>query len=378
MFRSDKLINYPIKEVPYYHIYGRTDLYRNDIPLFWNGSGIEVNVSGSELWIELDTDCDLYEPWISTEINGAFMSRQMLLPGHQKLCLFRGLDPNTVKNVHFNRELQAMSEDDVCHIIIKGLESDGSFYPIEPKKYRLEFIGDSITSGEGTYGFTSDVDWVSMYMSSSINYAVMTSKMLNADYRLISQGGWGVYTGWDNNRNHAIPKYYDKISGLSWGIENEKLGASKLNDFSSWIPDAIIVNLGTNDASAFVQPPFPDPETGETYKQRTEEDGSYNEEDLSNFRNAVISFIKLLRKHNPSSHILWAYGMLGYDLSLPIAMAVSDYRRETGDDNVFYLQLPNTKEDSYGAHMHPGVKSHKLASEVLYDYLKSLFDRKEV
>ncbi len=44
-----------------------------------------------------------------------------------------------------------------------------------------------------------------MYMSSSENYATFTAKALDADYRIISQGGWGVYCGWDNDVRHNIP-----------------------------------------------------------------------------------------------------------------------------------------------------------------------------
>lgn len=80
MTRSENLKTYSIKEIPHYHIYGRTDETQNLLPLFWNGSGIEVNVTGSELWIDLDVDCSFHEPWIATELNGAFMSRQMLYP----------------------------------------------------------------------------------------------------------------------------------------------------------------------------------------------------------------------------------------------------------------------------------------------------------
>ena len=63
MTKNEKLKTYSLKEIPYYHIYGRTDETQNPLPLFWNGSGIEVNVTGSELWIDLDVDCSFHEPW---------------------------------------------------------------------------------------------------------------------------------------------------------------------------------------------------------------------------------------------------------------------------------------------------------------------------
>ena len=372
MTPNANLKTYSLKNVKYYKIYGRTDEEQYPLPLFFNGSGIEVNVTGSELWIDIDVDFETHEPWIFTRLNDSFMSRQMLMPGSYSLCLFRGMNPEAVKNFKFFRELQAMSEDNLCHILVRGFRTDGSFLPVSDKKYKLEFIGDSITSGEGTYGAKEDVDWLAMYMGVSRNYALMVSDALDAEFRLVSQGGWGVLSGWDNNPNSNIPSRYEKICGLACGEINEKYGAFKPYDFESWKPDAIIVNLGTNDASAFNQPAWVDPQTGESFKQHKEPDGSYHQEDLDRFKQAVIDFLFMIRRHNPDSHIVWCYGMLAYDLTLAITDATSSYRQMSGDHNVAFLQLPNTTEETVGSHAHPGEKSHKRAAKVLTEYLQTI------
>lgn len=372
MTKNENLKTYSIKEIPHFHIYGRTDETNDFLPLFWNGSGIEVNVTGSELWIELEVDCDFHEPWIATELNGAFMSRQMLLPGTYSICLFRSMTFGVPKTMKFFRELQAMHEDDYCHVWVRGFRTDGEFLPVKEHQYKLEFIGDSITSGEGTYGALPDTDWLAMYMSSSQNYATYTAKALDADYRLISQGGWGVLCGWDNDPRHNIPSCYEKICGLGFGPTNEATGTQKDYDFSAWQPDAIIVNLGTNDASAFNQPMWTNPDTGETFKQHKNPDGSFVEEDIERFKKAVYDFLKMLRKHNPKAHIVWTYGMLGYDLTLAITDAMNRYQKDTADHNVNFLGLPDTTAETVGAHAHPGVKSHERAAKVLIEYLQKL------
>ena len=374
MQKNTNLKTYSLKEVEHYKVHGRTEDDMYPLPLFFNGSGIEVNVTGSELWIDLEVDCDVHEPWIWTAINSAFMSRQMLLPGSYSICLFRSMSPEAVKNVKFMRELQAMSEDNSCHILVKGFQTDGFFLPVSDRRYKLEFIGDSITSGEGTYGANDDTDWIAMYMSSSRNYAVMVSDALDADYHLFSQGGWGVLSGWDNNPNSNIPSRYEKLCGLAGGEFNEKLGVSRPYHFEKWKADAIIVNLGTNDASAFNQPAFTDPVTGKTFKQHKNPDGSFNPDDLMRFEQAVIDFLAMIRKHNPDSHIVWTYGMLGYDLTLAITDAINRYQKQSGDENVAFLQLPNTTEETVGAHAHPGVKSHERAAKVLIEYLKPILE----
>lgn len=370
--RNGNLKTYSLKETEHYKIHGRTDETQDLLPLFFNGSGIEVNVTGTELWIDVDVNYGVHEPWIWTTLNGAFMSRQMLLPGSYSMCLFRGMSPDAVKNVRFIRELQAMSEDDDCRLLVRGFRSDGKFLPVRSRRYKLEFIGDSITSGEGTYGAEEDMDWLAMYMSSSRDYARMVSDALDAEYRLISQGGWGVLCGWDNDPRHNIPSCYEKICGLAGGEMNEKLGASKPYDFQSWVPDAVIVNLGTNDAGAFDQPEWIDPVTGRTFEQRKEADGTYNAEDLARFEQAVVDFLVMLRRDNPTSHIVWTYGMLGYDLTLAITDAMNTYRRTTGDVNAAFLQLPGTTEETVGSRTHPGERSHARAAQVIVEYLRTV------
>ncbi len=49
MIPNENLKTYSLKEMEHYKIYGRTDETQDLLPLFYNGSGIEVNVKGSEL-----------------------------------------------------------------------------------------------------------------------------------------------------------------------------------------------------------------------------------------------------------------------------------------------------------------------------------------
>ena len=172
----NNLKKYALNEIPHYKVHGRTVPGANPLPLFFNGSAVELNVSGAELWADLEVSWQNLEMWVTVEINGELMSRQMLMPGTCSLCLFRGMTPNTVKNVRLTRELQAMTEDEDCCLIVHGFQTDGDFHPVAKGKYTLEFVGDSITSGEGTYGAIGEADWIPMYMSYSRDYAKMTAE----------------------------------------------------------------------------------------------------------------------------------------------------------------------------------------------------------
>lgn len=370
MYKENPNLKYvELKDVPSKNILGRIGEMTQPLPLLFNGSGVEVVVTGSDLWIEMESDCDFHEPWIAYELNGFLMGRQMLLPGEHSICLFRNMSPEVPKKVRVFRENQAMGDDDYVKILVKGFRLDGEFMDVPEFDMKIEFIGDSITSGEGTYGFYDDMDWLTMYMSVSRNYAHMVAKELNADYHLLSEGGWGVYTAWDNDIRHNIPSIYEEVCGSVGNKIKEELAVGKPYDFS-WQPDIIVVNLGTNDNTSFTQPPYEVPGMG-TFKNRINEDGTHNREDDLKIIKAVKDFLKLLRKHNPTAHIVWVYGMLGYELTPVLSEAVNEYRLTTGDLNVAFLNLPNTFPNEYGSHMHPGYESHRKASQVLVDYIKS-------
>ena len=134
----------------------------------------------------------------------------------------------------------------------------------------------------------------------------------------------------------------------------------------------MIVNLGTNDASAFDQPQWVDEVSGEAHKMRRNPDGSYNMQDMRTLQQAVKDFIALIRECNPNAQIVWCYGMLGTNIQLYLCEAVAEYVTKTGDRRVSYLQLPNTTSESVGSREHPGYLSHQRAADVLAGYLAEI------
>ena len=341
--------NYNLNAIEHYKVWGRTDNSLQSIPLFWTGSGIELNVSGSELWIDIEVSYATYEPWIAYNMDGAFISRQPLHRGLNSVCIYTNRNAAEIKNVFFYKETQPFSDDADHSVHILSIKSDGQFYPVSEKPYRLEFIGDSITSGEGTYGAVNEEDWLPMFMSASRNYAVQTAQLLNAEYRILSQSGWGIRAGWDNNLQHNIPQYYEQICGLAKGIHNEQSSAFCQHDFSSWKPDAVIINLGTNDVAAMTH--YPDPSVY-----------------VAEVSLSIKRFLHCIRKNNPDSVIIWVYGMLGNDLEQCIRFSIYEYNFNN-KDNVHYIPLPNTTTKDLGARKHPGAKMHSKIAQLLKEYL---------
>jgi len=372
MKENTQLKIYDLSEIKNLKVHGRTSENRSPLTLFWTGSGIELNVKGTELWMEVEVDYDMYEQWINVVINSVPITRQMLPTGRYWVCIFRGMNESVIKNVKILKEVQAMSADPKCSFQIHKVKFDGEFLPVGDRPLKIEFIGDSITSGEGAIGAKEEEEWIPMWFSAVQNYTYLTAEKLHADYRVISQSGWGVLTSWDNNPNANIPKYYEQVCGVLVGDKNERLGAFKQNDFHSWQPDAVVVNLGTNDGGAFHSSAWLDEQTGETYKQRLNDDGSYNLKDLEKFVQAVEAFLDKLRKYNPNSHIVWAYGMLGIPMMPAIYQGVEAYKKRTGDKKVSVFQLPNMTEETVGARSHPGIKAHEETAKALSEYLNPL------
>lgn len=374
MKKNLSLREYSLSEIDNLKVHGRTTDKLDPLTLFWTGSFLELNAKGSELWVEVEVDYEDYEPWVSILINEAPVSRQMLPCGRYWIPVFRGMTANVIKNVKIIRDVQAMSDDPSNRLQIHRVNFDGEFLPIENKPYAIEFIGDSITSGEGVFGAIEEKDWISMWFSAVDNYASMTAKALNADYRILSQSGWGVLCSWNNNPNLNMPKNYEKICGVLNGKGNMELGAFEDNDFKAWQPDIIVVNLGSNDASAFYSPGWQDNDTGLSFKQRLNEDGTFNEDDVKAFELAVENFVKKLRCYNNKAQIVWAYGMRGIPLMPAIYRGVDNYRKSSGDTKVSVFQLPDTTEETVGARNHPGIRAHKMAAKELSGYLQQFLN----
>ncbi|SEU09798.1 SGNH/GDSL hydrolase family protein [Paenibacillus sp. NFR01] len=372
MKEKNNLHTYSLPELPHLKIHGRTTPNRSPLTLFWTGSALELNVQATELWVEIEADYEMYEPWISIVINDASVSRQMVTAGRHWIPVFRGMNAKTVKNVRIVSEVQAMSGDPGRLLQVHAVKTDGKFKPVQDKPYKIEFIGDSITSGEGVIGAKEEADWIPMWFSAVHNYTAMTARALNAEHRVLSQSGWGVLTSWDNNPQANLPRYYEQVCGLLSGERNEALGAKGPHDFAAWQPDAVVVNLGTNDDGAFHNPEWRDPASGRVYKQRLNEDGSYNADDLAAFEQAACEFLITLRKNNKHAHIVWAYGMIGIPLMPAIYRAVDAYVKQTGDRNVSVFQMPNMTGETIGARSHPGVLAHEQAAEALAGYLKGI------
>ena len=310
---------YKINQIAHKRILGR-NVYKNDeeqIALFWGGTALEVNIKAREIWACISTTYDNLEQWLAVEINGAPLSRFMLNKEKTWYCLARNMNPEKENLISIIKDTQALNEDPTHSLVIHalGLDEEGEFVPLVPRKYSIEFIGDSITAGEGTVGAADEMDWISQWMSASKTYAIQTAKLMNADWNTMGKSGWGICWAWDGNRDCRIPPHYEQVCSVLKDSNSVALGSLQKWDFNGGRgSDFVVINLGTNDESGM--------------------NAGVPEEIIS----SVKQFLTVIRTHNPDAKILWCWGMLPLQ-TVPalIQKGVDEYKTTTGDTNVFTL-----------------------------------------
>lgn len=389
---NENTIRYKINQIDKKRIYGRvaengtagTENRDGPLALFWGTSGIEFSVKTQEVWALVEADYDTSEPWLSLKINGAFISRQPVLKGKNWICLMRNKNPENQNTILLQKDTQPMSgEARHCLLIHEiALAEGGQFCDVPAKSMKLEFIGDSITSGEGLYGSASDMDWIPQNFGATKAYTVQVAEKLNASYSVLSQCGWGICWGWDGNLNSKLPPHYDNVCSVMWGENQVQFGAKEKYNFEKAAKidgcvDFVIVNLGTNDNGAFFQPAWKD-EKGIEHKLSVDESGMAKKADGDLVAAGVYDFLKNIRNKNPDAKIIWVWGMIKLN-AIPkyICSAVEKFKTDTGDKNVYTLELDamedvETCEADKGSRGHPGPKTHRLAAEKILNLIQSI------
>ena len=85
-----------------------------------------------------------------------------------------------------------------------------------------------------------------------------------------------------------------------------------------------------------------------------------------------------IRSHNKKAVIIWCYGMIDMQ-AIPdfIARGIEEYKSEARDEKVYLLKLDSMEyleelPEDKGSRGHPGPKTHKLAAEKLYKFIREL------
>ncbi len=220
---------------------------------------------------------------------------------------------------------------------INGLAFSGEFgaEPPEAKTRRIEFYGDSITSGYGnlTYNGQSRAgSWE--YQDGCKTYAAFTANALNADYAVASASGHGVITGLG-----SATQTYDKF--FDYSLIDTKTAWSR----ADYDADLIVINYGSND------------NTKKGYDL-----------DTAAFEAECSKIIEGMREENPDVQILWVIGMNTVEDSAPVITSLKNI-----DEKYDYVNFYKATAKHSGGDSHPTVAEHKFHAEGLVAKIKALY-----
>ena len=325
---------------------GRFDPNEKTCELWWSGSGVRTRFDGRRLELEATACDDEHTAFVLVTVDGAPVTRFALRPGTHRYDLLGGMEAGVAHEIDILRDTQPV-DSNATRVVFDALWADGTLSAPAPRPRLIEFIGDSLTVGEGTVGPRDAMEWRMLWISNQFAFPALVSEALNADRRVVALGGWGAYLSYDANPEHAIGRIYGKLCGI--------VPAANIDyDFAAQRrADAVVINLGTNDGGAI-----------------GDMEGPEREAALAALEESAVRLLTDARAHNPDAPILWAYGMCGDGMATPLQRAV-DRRVAAGDVNVRYLALDDCDGD-VGSRMHPSRSAHIRAAEQIAGALEKM------
>jgi hypothetical protein len=318
---------------------GRVDTTNVNQPKFaWSGTGFVAEVSGTAVSVKLDNGNAFFFQVI---VDGNKGARLQATQGQQIYQVANGL-ANGAHTIEVYRETEgAYGTSQFLGV------TEGTLMAPPPSPGRLiEFVGDSITAGYGNLGnephpnytdptpCTFSLDTESAYMS----YGLVAARALKADASVLAMSGWGVYRDRLNGMTQVLPKVYSNTLGLA---------ALPTWDFSIK-PNAVVINLGTND--------FAKGDPG------------------SMFPAALGAFVDTIRTKYPSAWIFAVVGsMLGtteHDQAKAyIQSVVSSHNGDAGKVSFVDLGIQDALKGT-GCDWHPSTAEDQRMADVLVPVMK--------
>jgi hypothetical protein len=196
-----------------------------------------------------------------------------------------------------------------------------------PYEHRLEFIGDSITCGYGVEGADANCSFSGETESAYETYAAIASRNVKAAAHLVAYSGKGVYQNYGGDMTELMPELW---------LRTLTDDPTKPWDFSSFVPEAVVINLGTNDFSVAI--------------------------DGDAFIGAYVDLLSSVREKYPAAAIFavrwahWGATSEGY-----VTTALDQF----GDTNAYGVEFAIDSADGFGCDYHPSLVTHqKLGAQL--------------
>ncbi|MCP4520911.1 MAG: SGNH/GDSL hydrolase family protein [Cytophagales bacterium] len=252
-------------------------------------------------------------------------------------------------------EIVKRTESSVGKSSFGGFVIEGNeLLPVQLPTLKMEFIGDSWTCGYGNDISTTSPN-TGFHSINEDNYKAWgytLAKRFNAQYHCTAVSGRGLYRNNTGTTNGTLPQEWNYIhaGNTTW-------------DHSSYIPDIVFINLGTNDFFL------------ETVSNPIDVDSA-------KYVSAYIDFIEDIReKYNATTKIVCVFGNSKSDywpegkqhltrLRTYTNEVVNHFNLE-GDTNVYVFEQ-KTQDSPYGEDWHPTTHSHNLMAKEISSFVGEL------
>lgn len=339
----------------YVRAIGRTLLAKDSLWLVHSGTGCEFTVTGTSVTVKIKPDSSFMnrnnQARVAIYVNEERVVDDMVDKMEKVYTVFESEVPKecTVRVVK-------LSEAPYSTFGISAIDATciGNIMPAGESDKLIEFVGDSITCGYGVDDLDASHHFSTTTEDATKTYAYKTAEKLGAEYSLVSFSGYGIISGYSGDGSkHAdqrVPDFYDKMGNSPGTYLGSFVPQETPWEFSRQ-PDAVVINLGTNDNSY------------------VKNDSAKKEE----FTVAYVAFLKQVREKNPDAVIFATLGIMGAELYSCIEDAAERYVGETGDTKVHTMKFDaQSMADGIAADWHPSEKTHEKAAEKLSGKIKEV------
>ena len=311
--------------------HGRSRTVGGSITMDWTASGYEFLYTGGGTITARMTGSG--QPIVRILVNGE--ERTVEVAQTKEIELARDL-PQGTYFIQVLKQREAMHG--LCQLDSLAYPADGQLQATPEQELKFEFLGDSITCGSETVGYQQH---------GSETYAVLTAQAFEADWNVISVSGYSLIDRTD--RPASVAEIWEKESFFRDGGDegSGNLAACADWDFDRYVPDVVVVNLGTND------------NLGANMEQ---------------FLQDVEAFTVRLRKTYPNAQIVWAYGLMTPDRNHITRLKAAVDELHAQDPGVSFCEFPMMMS---GVTDHPDAAEHRAAAKILSAHVAKLLGRED-
>ncbi|NLL04669.1 MAG: cellulase family glycosylhydrolase [Clostridiaceae bacterium] len=326
----------PVETEPGILYNGRFDTSNPSGPVCaWSGSNVELNFYGTEVSATIKSTG---ENWFQAIVDGTPLTPFVVNKTTSTVKLASGLSEGNHHLVLWKRTEASQGE---AQFLGFDFGSGNLLAAPTPLQRKIEFIGDSITCAYGNEGTRKEESFTPKNENSYLSYAAITARSLNASANLIAWSGIGLTMNYGGAGGPLMLDRYPYAlpdSNVKW-------------DYKNYMPDVVVINLGTNDFST-------------TPAEKTK------------YVTAYKTLVSQVRQNYPDANIFCTIGPMlwgsGLDSCRSYINEVVDSFKSNGDSKIYFVEFPQQSESNgYGEDWHPSLKTHQLMADQLTYEIKS-------